>query len=510
MNVVRKEVLSIHEDKIVIGMIMSTKFIREVLPVYDYNFIKNAFAVTIIEWVKGYYEKYEIAPKYQIKDIFEEQREFIDKTEEQIIEQFLKKLSKLYSEEDEVNEDYLIDQALEYFRKRKLEITHERVGKLLDNGMLKEAENEYIQYDQVIRSMTKWYESSKQTVIETFNDEQEVIMQMTGKFGKFIGPLERGWLVSVAGPFKSGKTFFMQEFMVQAATERLKVASISLEMKKSARNKRLYKRISGLPDEEGLVVFPCFDCLGNQEDTCELDERTNRIPLLEDGAAPLYTPDMQYKPCFVCRDKKRKPSCFSVAVWYDSVERKAFNLKNVSKVVTQFTNMWGNNIKMISYPRFSATISDIKRDLDLLANNDNFIPDVIIIDYAGIIKPERNYTKDYMALDTIWKGLSGLAEERHALVVTGSQLERNALRKDAGDADVAGLAGWIGQAADVDLEFVINQTPEDKAKGLVRLNKLVDRNHEFNTKDTCYVLQHLGTGQVVLDSEIVREYGNSY
>jgi replicative DNA helicase len=507
MIVTRKEISSTQEDKIVIGMVMSSKFIREVAPIYEPEFLLNSFARIVCEWVISYYEKYDVAPKYQIKDIFDEQKENLEKAEEQIISQFLTKLSKLYSEQEEINEDYFIDLAMNYITKRKLEITHSKVGKLLENGMTKEAEEEYIKYDQVSRITSKWFDSIHQTeMMDSFNDQNEAILQMSGQFGKFLGPLERGWLVSIAGAFKVGKTHLMQEFMIQAATERLKVASISLEMKRSTRNKRLYKRIASLPDEEGLVTFPCFDCLSNQNDTCDLKERKNRRSLSVDGTTPIYSPDMQYKPCFACRSKRPRPLEFSVTTWFDSIEKKAFTLKTAMKAIKQFKSMWGNNIRMISYPRFSATLADIKRDLDQLVNLENFIPDVIIIDYAGIIKPERAFAKDYMALDTIWKGLSGLAEERHALVVTGSQLERSSLRKDSGDADVAGLAGWIGQAADVDLEFVLNQTPEDKAKGLIRVNKLVDRNHDFNKKDTCFILQHLGTGQVIIDSEIVREY----
>lgn len=511
MLVTRKVIESSTEDKIVIGCVMSNRFLREISPVYDHDYLLNSFAKTICAWCLDYYETYEKAPRYSIRDIFDSEKETLEASEITIIEAFLKKLSKLYSEEEEINEDYFIDKAMEYFKKRELELVNERVKKLLDNGKTIEAEQEYEKLRKIEKQTSSWYSwFSQKEFADSFNDKNEQVLHMSGEFGRFIGPLERGWLISVVGGFKLGKTWMMQEIIFQALTERVKVATISLEMKKSTRNKRGYRKMSSLPDAEGEVMFPCFDCKSNQENTCELEERVNRYPLSDDGSFPIYTSDMIYKPCCVCRAKRIKPKEFKLTTWFDSMIKPEFSMKNAAKSMNSFKKMWGDNIKLISYPRFSKTLGDIRRDLDLLEYLEGFVPDIIVIDYAGIVKPERTFIKDYMALDTIWKGLSELSEERHALVVTGSQLERGSLKKDAGDADVAGLAGWIGQAADVDLEFVLNQTPEEKARGVIRLNKLVDRNNDFNVKDTCYVLQHLGIGQAIIDSEIVREYGYSH
>ncbi len=508
MPITRKVIESSTEDKIVIGMVMSAKFLRETLPIYNPDYLKNSFARIICAWCLDYYEAYEKAPREQIKHIFDIEKQTLEDADAKIVELFLVKLSKLYSEEQNVNEDYFIDTAIPYFKGRELEIRSERVQKLLAFGKIEEAEAELLQYKQIAKQTSEWYSPFDQKeVMDSFDDRSQSILHLPGQFGNFIGSLERGWLVSVVGGFKKGKTFLMDEIRTQALTERLKVAAISLEMKKSTRNKRFYKKLTSLPDKEGLVKFPCFDCKSNQEGSCDLKERENRHPLVNtDGEIPPYSPNIIYRPCVACRKLDRRPKEFELVTWYDSLEKKAFSMKEAIKANKQFSLMWGNNLRMRSHPRFSATLSDIRRELDQLVFLEEFVPDVIVIDYAGIIKPEKSFAKDYMALDAIWKGLSGLAEERHALVITGSQLERGSLRKDAGDADVAGLAGWIGQAADVDLEFVINQTPEEKSRGVARLNKLVDRNNEFNEKDTCYILQHFGTGQTVLDSEIVREY----
>ena len=124
------------------------------------------------------------------------------------------------------------------------------------------------------------------------------------------------------------------------------------------------------------------------------------------------------------------------------------------------------------------------------------------IDYAQIIKPEGKFGKEYEGYDIIWKQLSGLAEERHCLVATGSQVERGTITKSQIEQD--GLAGWIGQLAHVDLMFALNQTKEEKRHKLIRVNMLVHREREIDEDTSCVLLQQLELAQPALDSELVR------
>ena len=105
----------------------------------------------------------------------------------------------------------------------------------------------------------------------------------------------------------------------------------------------------------------------------------------------------------------------------------------------------------------------------------------------------------------MWKEVAGLGEERHALIITGSQINRGELSK--GNIEEGGLAGWVGQEGHVDKSFALNQKKDEKVRGLLRWNKLADRHNDFNELETCYVLQNLSIGQSVLDSEIVKAKG---
>ena len=63
-------------------------------------------------------------------------------------------------------------------------------------------------------------------------------------------------------------------------------------------------------------------------------------------------------------------------------------------------------------------------------------------------------------------------------------------------------AQWIGILAHVDAMFSMNQTPEEKRKGVMRIGKIAHRHEDFDTDQDCYVLQALELGQFHLDSQI--------
>lgn len=165
--------------------------------------------------------------------------------------------------------------------------------------------------------------------------------------------------------------------------------------------------------------------------------------------------------------------------------------------------MYGDeNLRCKSYPRFSASLSDIKRDLDILEYTEGFIPDMIIIDYANILKPERHYDESRYSIDETWKELGGMCAERHCIIVTANQLNRGGLKKRQTEEE--DVAEWIGMLGHVDVTLAMSQTPLERDENILRLGLLGHRHKKFSKTETCAVLQQLEVGQTYLDSEIIR------
>ncbi|MFH1506331.1 MAG: hypothetical protein ABIE94_05090, partial [archaeon] len=132
---------------------------------------------------------------------------------------------------------------------------------------------------------------------------------------------------------------------------------------------------------------------------------------------------------------------------------------------------------------------------------DDFIPDIVVVDYADILKPSSYASKEKRleVIDDIWKNLARLAGEKHCIVITGSQGNRGSLNKD--QMEEGDVAEWIGKLAHVDVFVTLNQNSTEKKMGMVRMSVLEHRHKDFNPDQNVIVLQKLDAGQPLLDSE---------
>lgn len=499
---VRKDVSNTIENNIITASILSTNYLEEIFNLYSKQYIQNAFGKIIIGWCFDYFDKFGEAPAHHIQTIFDLEKEKLDDANVEIIATFLHTLSKNYVAEQGINAEYVLDQTMQYFRKREVEIRVENAQKLLEVGKLEAAEDELFKMKKVIRATSNWsnpLDDSK--VHEVFDETKKGILRFPGALGDLLGDLERGWFIAFLAPFKRGKTWLLQEAVIIAALSNLKAVFITLEMQDKNMNERLYKRITAYGEEgKSDHIVPVFDCVRNQTGVCEKSIRKNRFLLYDgEGDLPEFSSDMDYRPCSVCKDLKSEQDDYELSTWYEVMMKPEFTLKNVNKKLRAFKKFHGDNLRTKCYPRFSATVSDIRRDLDILEQTEGFIPDVIAIDFAGIIKPEKNSGGDTrIGVDEIWKNLAALAMERHAVLFSASQGNRGSLYKE--NMDQADIAEWIGILGHVDGFVSVNQSALEKKRGIMRLGLLAHRHKEFHEKDHTMILQHLALGQVHLDS----------
>lgn len=491
------------EEQICTAMIISTEFLNDVSPIFKPNYIKNSFAKIICFWCMDHFKSYKESPGKHIRDIYVTEAETnLSKEDKEIIGEFLDKLSKRYSEDQHINHEYIKDNAIEYFRKRELDIRVEQARHYLELNNVEKAEEQFSEYRKVAFNLSGWFNPfDPKEVIEVFDDKDEGVFALPGSLGRMVGKIERGWFVAILAPFKRGKTFALQEFAVRAITQRLKVVFISLEMKKKNLKERLYRRLTGLGSRTGddVFLYPIFDCLANQNGTCDRDERTNHINLIPEGSSekPEFDTDMEYRACSYCRDHMIKD--YQAASWFETVELPPFSFQSTKKKTKALENMYGDNLRMITYPRFSAGIEDIKRDL-LILEQDNFIPDMILIDYADILKLGKGEKRNQ--IDDIWKELAAAAAQKHCIVVTASQGTRGSIYKE--DMSQDDLAEWIGKLAHVDIFLGLNQTKKEKKEKLLRIGVLVHRHREVDESIQATILQQLEIGQFLLDTHLTR------
>lgn len=497
----RKKVEGSIEKQILTAMIVSTQFLSEVQHLVNYDYFQNNYIRTVVQWCFDHYKKYEVAPFEDISSIFKVKQADLAEEDAELIEKLLTDVSNKYALNIGINVPYTIDLALQFFKKRELEITSSNIRILLDRNDIDGAEDEINNFAKISKIASGWIDPFNEQYVDELFSQSERMFNFPGTLGKFLGGLDRGWLVAIAGGYKFGKSWNLQEIAIHAIQQRLRVVWFSLEMGRKESNDRLYKRLLGAGSADGgLALYPCFDCKHNQDNSCSKPQRANRYPLLSSGSKPPFRSDLKYRPCTACRFSDR--ASYDPAWWFELIDRPAYVERNIKTQIQAVKRAWPNMYRFKQYPKFSATLSDMRRDLDILERTEGFVPDVIIVDQANGVKPETGISLDGIAPHAAtWRGLASLAGERHSLVVSPTQITRAALsKKSVKQSDVA---QWIGLVGDIDVGYALNQTDEEKKEGVMRYSIMAHRHDDFNADDYCIVLQKIRFGQVYLDAEVI-------
>jgi len=165
-----------------------------------------------------------------------------------------------------------------------------------------------------------------------------------------------------------------------------------------------------------------------------------------------------------------------VAGRYDSAIT-GVELKNLTvfkeKIYDEVKDIEGKLI-VKEYPTRSASIQTIKNHIDKLRRRE-FNPDVIIVDYGDLIKPE-NSRKDEKRhqLETIYEELRGLAQICECPVWTASQTNRSGLNAEV--ITMESISEAFNKCFVADFIFTVSRTVEDKNTNTGRIFIAKNRN----------------------------------
>ena len=158
------------------------------------------------------------------------------------------------------------------------------------------------------------------------------------------------------------------------------------------------------------------------------------------------------------------------------------------------------NLWVKKFPTRSIGVNGIKAYLDSLEAHHDFIPDLLIIDYADLLKVDTDNYRH--SLSAIYQDLHGLADERNIMLCTATQSNREgAQAKVMQDYHISEDFSKIHIA---DLVIMYSQTDAEKALGLARLNVTNARNEEDNFQ--ILITQSYAIGQFALEAEEHSEY----
>lgn len=441
------------ERAVVTAMITHSTVLARIAARWPERPFASEWANTVGEWCINYQKSKGGAPGKGIRSLF---RSWARKTQDTdtvaLVEKFLEGLSEEYETADEINPELVIDTAAELFTKVRLGRLKDDIERCLSMGKVKKAEAMVTSYNVI--------ELGPGSTQRPFNDPK-VLQQALDRqpeddrlieFGNdldhfFKGNLTRDSFLAFVAPDKTGKSYVLMELAYQAMCQRKRVAFFEVgDMSERQLNTRLAVRAASHPyysvNDDG--TWPCTVLI----------------------------------PTSVRYSGKGEPAAVE---WREKTFKKPLDdpgiVAAVERIKTNRTKS-PNGVYFQSRIQPNSTVSaaDIRAAILEWKRAEDWVPDVVVIDYADILAPMPGYkmeTRDQIC--ETWKKLRAISQEFHCLLITATQsdaggydkklLDRTNFSEDKRkNSHVTGMVG-------------INQTWPEKEREVRRLNWIVNRDN---------------------------------
>ncbi len=141
-------------------------------------------------------------------------------------------------------------------------------------------------------------------------------------------------------------------------------------------------------------------------------------------------------------------------------------LERKQEVIDKYKEMDLGRLVIKEYPTGTATVNTLRSHIEKLSLK-GFVPNLIIVDYADVMRSSRKMESLRHELKLVYEELRNLAMDLGIPVWTASQANR-----DASNSDVVGLENMseaYGKAMVADIVLSLSRKPTEKATGKARL-----------------------------------------
>ncbi len=379
-------------------------------------------------------------------------------------------LEQLYEARDTVNVEYTLSNIEHFIKKQKLSAEIIRAM----NELNFDSKESYAVAEGVLRGALR---ERPELLIPTleFDDVGAVLSYIAGvKDPTFltgiksldyhgIGPARKGLHLFVA-LFGRGKSWYMINLGKQALRQRQNVFHLSLEMRADEVLARYYQTFFGISKHRTKKEISIINT----------DTYGNYIGIDNAIANP----------------------------------KIAFEDFDHATKIRQRMATFGKRFKRLRVLQLSQpSTQQVEAYLDQLEAASGFKPDLLIVDYADLMKigstASRQESSNYrIALGEVYKDLRSMAMERNMAVVTASQANRDSESKRIIKGD--GVAEDFSKVATADTVLTYNQTDAEKLRNLARL--YVAKSRQSEDKFTVLIAQNYDMGQFVLSSAKLTDF----
>lgn len=371
-------------------------------------------------------------------------------------------VDELFTARDGVNGEYVLSQLHKFVRQQTLKSAFVTAAELFEEGNIDGAE---VALQKGLSTQAGSYSpgidmSDPEQALGFMDNSDAPFLQGIKALDDFgIGPA-RKQLFLVTGPLGKGKSWWLMQIGKMGILQRLKVLHITLEMSEEQVAKRYLQMMFAITKRKGGA-------------------RVARFEKSFDGS--IKTIDFEDLDLNSLED--------------DDIRTKLTNMVK--------RRLGRARLKVKKFASGSLTMAGYRSYLDQLERFENFVPDLVVMDYAELMDlgAGGNAENKRSATGQRFVDLRGEADTRNHAFVTASQVNRpgiNKLMSDEGD-----LAEDISKAFTADSVCTYNQTPMEHKMGLARIHAAKVRDGE--SKMTALITQSYKMGQFCLDSVLMGE-----
>ena len=481
------------ERQIAIAFVYSAEFIQRIRSHLDFSLISSGVVRDIVRIGLRVWERIGRV----VGDEFLNHLEVVGrKVDVEALETFFSSIDVVEKNIDPV---VLFHDAVTYFAQQKLQL------------LIRELETADVETAQRILDTFKMPKPTThdpvpildEYVVEQMFRVSEPLFTYDGELGRLLNKfLVRDAFLAILAPEKRGKTWFLIEFAMRAVRAGCKVAFFEVgDMSLNQLRRRFVSYVMKRPFAATTVLWPKWDCVKNQQNTCMLGFRDNAIGVVRDERETILvdeTLDSGYSPCVVCREMKR---WFPVTAFPEMVKVKPISIgeiREVAGVWDEIIGKYGGDIRLFTASANTLSVGGIHSILQEGDTVDEWRPDVVIIDYADILAPDQYFGEYRHQVNAIWARLRRLSLDWNCLVITATQ--SNVRGHKTTLLDQLNFSEDKRKMAHVTAMIGLNQTKEEKQLGLMRVNVIVAREVEYDVAHYVPILTGFGVGRPILEN----------
>jgi hypothetical protein len=430
------------ERRVLIGMITDQVVCSRVASQWpeDGGLFASEWSNMVARWCIGHLAKYGEPPNGELVGIFERWAAKSQASDEMVksVEGLLNAMDDEHDLDNPPSTDCLLDLAQEHFNSVRLDAALEEAKDKLYRGTSTQAWSKLkglVKVEMGHKELVKPAEDYE-LIVKAFDPEQqEQLVHYPGKLDDLLGKeLVSDSFIAFMGPEKSGKSMWLLDLAFRACQRgRHRVAFFEVgDMGRDAVLRRLGQRATGLPRKEGSYKIPL-----SVDDDGNVEHQSKR--------KKAATPGVVYKQL-----------------------QKSMNKKDV--------------FRLSCHSNSTVNVADIRSILATWERESGWTPAVICIDYADILAPPTGYNETLDQIDHAWKELRRMSQDLHCLVATATQSNAASYRDGTGTLTRRHFSGRKTKLAHCNGMLGLNVSPEDKRKGVTRVNWVVLREGEFNDR----------------------------